>query len=64
MTEIHAHDSKPRMGRTKLWTERLHLTLPEGAKEKIDAVLKDGEDRLAFIREAISREIKRREKGK
>lgn len=50
------------MGRTKLWSERLHLTLPEGAKERIDSVLEEGEDRLDLIRSAIDREIKRRQK--
>ena len=52
------------MGRTKLWAERLHLTLPAGAKDKIDAALQSGEDRLAFIRKAIEREIARREREK
>lgn len=51
------------MGRTKLWAERMHVTLPEGAKERIDAVLEEGEDRLEFVRKAIEREIKRRSKA-
>lgn len=57
-------DKPPRMGRKKLWEERMHLTLPLGAKGRIDAVLRDKEDRLAFIREAIERELKRRERQK
>lgn len=52
------------MGRKKLWDERLHLTLPDGAKARIDAVLAEGEDRLDLIRKAIDVEVKRREKGK
>lgn len=52
------------MGRKKLWDERMHLTLPLGAKDRIDAALREGEDRLAFIREAIERELKRRERQK
>lgn len=49
-----------RMGRKKLWHDRLHLTLPEGAKERIDAVLREDEDRLDFIRTAIDAEAERR----
>ena len=48
------------MGRKKLWHEAVNLTLPEGAKARMDAVLNEGEDRLEMIREAIEREIKRR----
>lgn len=62
LTQIHAHAIPRRMGRKKLWDERLHLTLPAGAKARIDASLRDGEDRLDLIREAIDRELKRREK--
>lgn len=61
MAENNAH-GKPKRGRTKLWTERLHLTLAAGAKDRIDAVLRDKEDRLAFIRSAIERELTRRER--
>lgn len=42
----------------------MHLTLPEGAKERIDSVLEEGEDRLEFVRTAIEKEIKRRAKPK
>lgn len=51
-----------KMGRKKLWSENINLTLPEGAKARMDAALREGEDRLALIREAIERELKRREK--
>lgn len=50
------------MGRKKLWHEAVNLTLPKGAKARMDAALRDGEDRLDLIREAIDREIKRRER--
>jgi len=49
-----------RMGRTKLWHEHVNLTLPEGAKARMDAALQPGEDRLSLIREAIERELARR----
>jgi Arc/MetJ-type ribon-helix-helix transcriptional regulator len=51
-----------RMGRKKLWSENINLTLPEGAKARMDAALEEGEDRLDLIREAIERELKRRER--
>lgn len=50
------------MGRKKLWTERLQLPLADGTTDRIDALLRDGEVRLDLIREAIEREIKRRER--
>lgn len=64
MTQIHVHATARRMGRKKLWAENINLTLPEGAKAKMDAALRDGEDRLDLIREAIDRELKRREREK
>jgi len=42
--------------------ENLNLLLPKGTKDRIAAVLLPGEKRLVFIREAIEREIKRRER--
>ena len=60
LTEIHAHDIAPRMGRTKLWAERLNLTLPKGAKAQITAALVGDEDSLDLAREAISAELVRR----
>jgi hypothetical protein len=51
------------MGRTKLWTERIQLPLAEGTTARIDAVREEGEDRLSVIRQAIEREIKRRERA-
>ena len=64
MTATHVHDTPRRMGRTKLWHEAVNLTLPRGAKARMDAVLADGEDRLDLIRAAIDKEVTRREKFK
>lgn len=50
------------MGRKKLWHENVNLTLPGGAKARMDSVLEEGEDRLDLIRSAIDREVKRRER--
>ncbi len=48
------------MGRRKLWSENINLTLPEGAKAHMDAALAEGEDRLDLIRSGIDRELKAR----
>jgi len=50
------------VGRKKLWHENINLTLPEGAKARMDSVLEEGEDRLDLIRDAIDREVKRRQR--
>lgn len=52
------------MGRPKQFTERMHLTLPEGTQARATAVLEDGEDRMSLARDAYLREIKRRERKK
>ena len=36
----------------------------EGTFDRIEAVLKAGEDRTAFVRAAVERELKRRERAK
>jgi hypothetical protein len=51
------------MGRKKLWTEDMQARFPEGTFDRIESVLDDGEDRTAFVRAAVERELKRREKG-
>lgn len=50
------------MGRKKLWHEDMQARFPEGTFDRIDAVLADDEDRTAFVREAVERELKRRER--
>ncbi len=52
------------MGRTKLWTERLTLPLTKETVDRMDAALDTKEARLDLIREAIERELKRREREK
>lgn len=50
------------MGRPKQFSDRIHLTLPEGMKERATAVLEPGEDRMALIRKALEAELRRRER--
>jgi hypothetical protein len=52
---------KPRMGRKKRWPERTAIKFAAGTFERIAAVLADDEDRMAFMRQAVEREIKRRQ---
>ena len=52
------------MGRKKLWTEDMQARFPKGTFDRIEAALKKGEDRTAFVRAAVERELKRRERAK
>jgi hypothetical protein len=51
------------MGRKKRWPERTAIKFAAGTFERIAAVLAEGEDRMAFMREAVEREIERRERA-
>jgi metal-responsive CopG/Arc/MetJ family transcriptional regulator len=51
------------MGRKQINHEQTPARFPEGTLERIDAVLEDGEKRSDLIREAVEREIKRRERA-
>jgi hypothetical protein len=54
---------KPKgVGRKKRWSEDMQARFPEGTFERINAVLEDGEDRTDFVREAVEKELKRRER--
>jgi hypothetical protein len=44
--------------------EQIPARFPKGTRKRIDAVLEEGEPVAAFIREAVEREVKRREKAK
>jgi hypothetical protein len=50
------------MGRKKQWAEDMQARFPEGTFARISAALATGEDRTDFVREAVEREIKRRER--
>jgi hypothetical protein len=50
------------MARAKLWAEDMQARFPKGTFKRIEAVLRDDEDRTDLVREAVERELKRREK--
>lgn len=50
------------MGRKQINHEQIPARLPEGTLDRMDAVLEDGEKRADFLREAVERELKRRER--
>lgn len=64
MTQFRIYATQPGVGRKKQFPVRIVLPLPEGTVERIDAILTGGEARLDVIREAIERELKRRERDK
>jgi hypothetical protein len=50
------------MGRTQINDEQIPARFPKGTRDRIAAALNDGEPIAAFIREAVERELKRRER--
>lgn len=52
------------MPRQKLFPIRLTLPITREMLASVDAALVGGEDRVAMIRQAIERELKRRDKAK
>lgn len=52
------------MGRKKLWHEDMVARFVEGTLAAIDDVLAEGETRTDFVREAVARELRRRERQK
>jgi len=64
LTEYRTYAIASRVGRKKEFPERITLPLAEGTTARVDAAVRDGEVRLDVIREAIDRELKRREREK
>ena len=52
------------MGRKKRWAEDMQARFAEGTFARIDDVLGEKEDRTDFVREAVERELKRRERAR
>ncbi len=59
---FNASYGKTGMGRRKMWAEDMQARFTEGTFDRIEAVLEDGEDRTEFVRQAVERELRRREK--
>lgn len=63
LTEKARSAKSPRVGRPKMDVKATVVRLPEGVGERIDALC--GKNRRAeFIREAVERELSRRERSK
>ncbi|MFG1250060.1 hypothetical protein [Xanthobacter flavus] len=52
------------MGRKKEFPVRITLPLAEGVTERMDALVSGDETRLDLIRDAIERELRRREEAR
>jgi hypothetical protein len=50
------------MGRQPQWAEDMQARFAAGTFDRIAAVAEDGETRTDFVREAVRRELERREK--
>ena len=48
-------------GRPRQWAEDMQARFPAGTFKRIERLLGEAEDRTDFVREAVEREIKRRE---
>ena len=49
------------VGRKKRWAEDMQARFPERTFARIAAVLEETEDRTDFVRQAVERELERRE---
>lgn len=63
MTELLISSSPRPVGRKQINHEQMPARFPEGTMGRIDAVLADKEKRSDFVREAVERELERREKA-
>lgn len=61
MTEFLISDTPARMGRKKRWAEDMQAQFSKGTFARVAELLSEGEDRTDFVRDAVEREIVRRE---
>ena len=54
-------DSQPRVGRKMRYPEKREAAFAEGTLARIQAVLREGENQVGFIREAVEGELTKRE---
>jgi hypothetical protein len=60
---LAAESATPRrMGRPRLWRERMGVKFAYGTFARIAAVLREGENKMSFVRTLVMREVERREK--
>lgn len=64
LTEKSNPPKRSGVGRKKRWSEDMQARFPEGTFDRINDVLAEGEDRTDFVREAVERELTRRERQK
>lgn len=62
LTELVISATPPRVGRKQINHEQTPARFEKGTLARIDAVLEEKEKRSDFIREAVERELKRRER--
>jgi hypothetical protein len=64
LTEFQISGKRQPMGRPPKndHTKSMPLRFPPGLRERMEAVLRPGEDRTTFIRELIVAEVERRER--
>ncbi len=64
MTETRTYGTSGGMPRAKQFPNRLTLPLTDEMLARTDAALVEGEARVELIRQALDRELKRRERQK
>jgi hypothetical protein len=62
LVKIHDINYILGMGRKRINDEQTPARFPAGTLSRIDAALADGENRSDLIREAVERELRRRER--
>ena len=62
-TELVISHTRQPVGRPRINGEQTPARFADGTLARIDAVLSEKEKRSDFIREAVERELERREKG-
>lgn len=61
LTQKEISATAPRVGRKQVNFDKMPGRFPERTFERMDAVLRDGESRTDLLREAVERELSRRE---
>jgi hypothetical protein len=61
LTQKKISSNIPRVGRKRINDEATPARFPKGTLARLDALLDEKEKRSDFIREAVEREIRRRE---